>query len=45
MRVSYSELKQQFKRVLLARGVAEHLADDCAGMFADTTASGRFFIF
>ena len=42
MRVSYSELKQQFKRVLLARGVAEHTADDCAGMFADTTASGVY---
>ncbi|WP_268630504.1 Ldh family oxidoreductase, partial [Escherichia coli] len=28
--------------MLLARGVAEHLADDCAGMFADTTASGVY---
>ncbi|AHG19356.1 2,3-diketo-L-gulonate reductase [Chania multitudinisentens RB-25] len=42
MRVSYTELKQQFKRVLLARGVVEATADACAEMFAETTESGVY---
>lgn len=42
MRVSYTDLKQEFKRVLLSRGVAEATADDCAGMFADTSANGVY---
>ncbi|TNH05186.1 lactate dehydrogenase, partial [Pasteurellaceae bacterium Phil31] len=32
MQVSYSELKQEFKRVLLARGVEEGTAEACATM-------------
>ncbi|KGQ71174.1 2,3-diketo-L-gulonate reductase [Chelonobacter oris] len=42
MRVSYSELKQEFKRVLLARGVVEETAEACAEMFADTTQAGAY---
>ncbi|MBF0785038.1 3-dehydro-L-gulonate 2-dehydrogenase [Muribacter muris] len=42
MRVSYSELKAEFKRVLLARNVAEPIAEACATMFADTTQSGVY---
>lgn len=42
MRVNYTDLKQEFKRVLLSRGVAEATADDCAGMFADTSANGVY---
>lgn len=42
MRVSFQQLKQQFKRVLLARGVAEQTADDCATLFAETTESGVY---
>lgn len=42
MRVSYSELKSEFKRVLLARGVKEEIAEDCASMFADTTQDGVY---
>lgn len=40
MRVSYDELKSEFKRVLLARNVKESIADECATLFADTTQSG-----
>ena len=42
MRVSYQELKSEFKRVLLSRGVSEQTAEDCAVMFADTTQAGVY---
>lgn len=42
MRVKYNDLKQQFKRVLLARNVAEETADACATLFADTSADGVY---
>lgn len=42
MKVSYAELKAEFKRVLLARHVREELAEECATMFADTTESGVY---
>ncbi|QGM80037.1 3-dehydro-L-gulonate 2-dehydrogenase [Otariodibacter oris] len=40
MKVSYDELKAEFKRVLLSRNVREDLAEECATMFADTTEYG-----
>ena len=42
IRVSHAELKAEFKRVLLARGVNENKADACATMFADTTQTGVY---
>ncbi|WP_101775556.1 3-dehydro-L-gulonate 2-dehydrogenase [Pasteurella oralis] len=42
MKVSYETLKQEFKRVLLARNVREDIAEECATMFADTTESGVY---
>ncbi|MDP8162585.1 3-dehydro-L-gulonate 2-dehydrogenase [Pasteurella skyensis] len=42
MRVSYEQLKAEFKRVLIARNVAEEIAEDCATMFADTTQDGVY---
>ncbi|WP_301099689.1 3-dehydro-L-gulonate 2-dehydrogenase [Otariodibacter sp.] len=42
MKVSYNELKEEFKRVLLARNVREDLAEECATMFADTTEYGVY---
>ncbi|SUB37210.1 2,3-diketo-L-gulonate reductase [Pasteurella multocida] len=42
MKVSYEALKQEFKRVLLARNVREDIAEECATMFADTTESGVY---
>lgn len=42
MRVSYQQLKAEFKRVLLARKVNEATADACAEMFAQTTEYGVY---
>lgn len=42
MRVSYQELKAEFKRVLLSRQLKEETAEACAVMFADTTLSGVY---
>ncbi|TKI02831.1 3-dehydro-L-gulonate 2-dehydrogenase [Martelella alba] len=42
MRVTYQQLKQEFKRVLLARGFDEQNAEECAEMFAGTTESGVY---
>lgn len=42
MRVSYAQLKAEFKRVLLARNLTEEIAEDCATMFADTTQAGVY---
>lgn len=42
MKVSYQELKAEFKRVLLARNVREEIAEECATMFADTTQAGVY---
>ena len=42
MKVSYAELKAEFKRVLLSRQFAEETAEACATMFADTTNSGIY---
>ncbi len=42
MRVGYQELKAEFKRVLLARGVSEKTSEECATMFADTTQAGVY---
>lgn len=41
-RVSYDELKAEFKRVLLKRGVSEAKAEACATVFADTTQTGGY---
>ncbi len=42
MLLSFSDLKNEFTRVLLARGVATETADACAEMFARTTESGVY---
>lgn len=42
MKLSYDVLKQEFKRILLARNVREDIAEECATMFADTTESGVY---
>ncbi|EFM89232.1 lactate dehydrogenase [Actinobacillus pleuropneumoniae] len=42
MRVSYQDLKAEFKRVLLARNVREEIAEECATVFADTTQAGAY---
>lgn len=42
IRVSYDELKAEFKRVLLARNVNEAIAEECATVFADTTQAGAY---
>lgn len=42
MRVSFDQLKQEFERVLLARGVQAETASECAIMFAQTTESGVY---
>jgi 3-dehydro-L-gulonate 2-dehydrogenase len=42
MLLSFSDLKTEFNRVLLARGVAAETADACAEMFARTTESGVY---
>lgn len=42
MRVSYQQLKAEFKRVLLARKVSEATADACAEMFAQSTEYGVY---
>lgn len=42
MKVTFSQLKESFNRVLLARGVAVETADACAEMFARTTESGVY---
>lgn len=42
MKVSYADLKAEFKRVLLARQFGEETAEACATMFADTTNSGIY---
>ncbi|MBB5193562.1 3-dehydro-L-gulonate 2-dehydrogenase [Silvimonas terrae] len=42
MRVTYETLKAEFKRVLLARQVAEPTAEACARLFADTTQTGVY---
>lgn len=42
MQLTYDQLKAEFKRVLLKRGLAETTAEECAGMFADTTNAGVY---
>lgn len=42
MKISYAELKAEFKRVLLSKGIEEAQAEECATMFADTTQDGIF---
>ncbi|AWP54095.1 2,3-diketo-L-gulonate reductase [Haemophilus influenzae] len=42
MRVSYDELKNELKRVLLDRQLTEELAEECATAFADTTQAGAY---
>ena len=42
MRISYQQLKQEFLRVLLARGVAADKAESCATLFADTSENGVY---
>lgn len=42
MRVSFDQLKQEFERVLLARGVQAETASECATMFVQTTESGVY---
>lgn len=42
MLVSFADLKNEFTRVLLARGVAADTAEACADMFARTTESGVY---
>ena len=42
MLVSFADLKNEFTRVLLARGVAADTAETCADMFARTTESGVY---
>lgn len=42
MRISYEELKAEFKRVMLKHGIPEDKAEECATMFADTTQAGTY---
>ncbi|WP_028536592.1 3-dehydro-L-gulonate 2-dehydrogenase [Paludibacterium yongneupense] len=42
MRVSCEQLKTEFKRVLLGRGLSEAKADECARLFAETTLTGVY---
>ncbi|HHG8770887.1 TPA: 3-dehydro-L-gulonate 2-dehydrogenase [Raoultella planticola] len=42
MLLSFDDLKKEFARVLLSRGVAADTADECAEMFAITTESGVY---
>jgi 3-dehydro-L-gulonate 2-dehydrogenase len=42
MRVSYSELQQEFKRVLLALAFPEAKAEQCATLFADNSRDGVY---
>ncbi len=42
MRIGYDELKAEFKRVLRKRHVPEDKAEECAGIFADTTRLGVY---
>ncbi|OCG10281.1 3-dehydro-L-gulonate 2-dehydrogenase [Gilliamella sp. wkB178] len=42
MIVTFEQLKNEFERVLLARGVSKEKAHDCATMFAQTTESGVY---
>ena len=42
MKVSYAELKAEFKRVLLSRNMREDIAEECATVFADTTQAGAY---
>lgn len=42
IRVSYTELKQEFLRVLHACGMGEPNAEACAALFADTTQTGVY---
>lgn len=40
MRIPYSVLRSQFKRVLLSLGFEDGKAEDCAGIFADNSRDG-----
>ncbi|RLM26719.1 3-dehydro-L-gulonate 2-dehydrogenase [Brenneria alni] len=42
MKVTFEQLRQEFERVLIARGVAAETAFACATMFAQTTESGVY---
>ncbi|AUH02342.1 3-dehydro-L-gulonate 2-dehydrogenase [Pectobacteriaceae bacterium CE70] len=42
MKLTFEQLKLEFERVLLARGVAADTANECATMFAQTTESGVY---
>ena len=42
MRVSYDEMKAQFKRVLMKKGFTEKGADDAATLFAQNSLCGMF---
>lgn len=42
MIVTFQQLKNEFERVLLARGVSKQKAEACATMFAQTTESGVY---
>lgn len=42
MRVSYEEMKTQFKRVLMKKGFTEQGADDAATLFAQNSLAGMF---
>ncbi|EFM87019.1 hypothetical protein [Actinobacillus pleuropneumoniae] len=45
MRVSYQDLKAEFKRVLLARNVREEIAEECATVFAVTNCLVKFSVY
>ncbi|WVD62211.1 Ldh family oxidoreductase [Orbus mooreae] len=42
MIVTFQQLKNEFERILLARGVSKQKAEACATMFAQTTESGVY---
>ena len=42
MRVSYEDLKAEFKRVLISRGFQDKDADDAAAVFADNSLDGIY---
>ncbi|SCM72935.1 2,3-diketo-L-gulonate dehydrogenase, NADH-dependent [uncultured Pleomorphomonas sp.] len=42
LHLTHQDLKAEFRRVLLASGLAPDKADACAGLFADTTETGVY---
>ncbi|MGH2645861.1 MAG: Ldh family oxidoreductase, partial [Chitinophagaceae bacterium] len=42
LRISFEELKQEFKRILLGLSFSENKAECCAGIFANNSLDGVY---